>query len=124
MKKLEKLIDSYGIKKEELDLIKKDTDKLNKEIKELMKENELLEVVTDNYKVNYQIRKSESLDEEKVINILKQANIKGIIKTKEYIDEQALEDAIYNGKLEPIVLKEINGCRIVTETIALNIKGV
>ena len=34
------------------------------------------------------------------------------------------KEHIYNGKLEPIILKAINGCRVTKETIALNIKGV
>ena len=124
MKKLNALIDNYGIKKEELDLLKKDTDKLNTEIKQLMKENELTDYSTKNYKAIYEIRKSESLDEDQVIEILKANGVKNVVKTKEYVDEDALEQAIYNGKLDQNVLKAINECRIVKETVALKIKGV
>lgn len=124
MKRLNGLINEYGVKKEELDLLKKETDNINKTIKSLMKADNLTEVITTMYKVNYQVRTSESLDEEKVIDILKANGIKGIIKTKEYVDEEALENAIYTGKLEPSILKEINKCKISKETVALTIKGV
>ncbi len=119
---LEKLIEDYGKKKERLDLLKKQVDSTNTRIKALLTKNDLDSFESDNYKVNYQVRKSESLDEQGVIEILKENKIRGIVKSKEYVDEDALENAIYNGKIEANVLKEINDCKVVKESYALTIK--
>lgn len=119
---LNELIENYGIKKSLSDSIKKELDGLNKEIKKSMLAEGLTEAVSDNYTAKYQVRKSESLDEDKVIEILIDNNIEGIIKTKAYIDEDALENAIYNGKLNADILKQINEAKIVKESAALVVK--
>lgn len=122
--KLKILVDDYGELKVELDALKKDADEYNKCIKELMQTEGLKEFDTGRYKAVYQVRKSESLDEEKVIEILKSNGIKGIVKTKQYVDEDALENAIYNGKLDSNIIKEINKTKITKESVALTIKRV
>lgn len=119
---LKELIENYGIAKAELDVIKKDTDKMNKQIKDILLAEGMTEEESDNYYVKLQPRKSESLDEDAVIEILKTNKIRGIVKTKEYVDEDALENAIYHGKLDKQILQEINKCKIVKESTALLIK--
>ena len=36
----------------------------------------------------------------------------GIIKTKEFVDEQAISDAIYSGKIAPEVVAEMDSCKV------------
>lgn len=120
---LTRMINQYGLFTKDLAQLKKESDALNKQIKAEMLEQNILDAETDLWKVKYQIRKSESLDEEKVIEILKKNNIKGIVKRKEYVDESRLENAIYAGKLSAEILGEIMKCKVVKETVALVLKA-
>ena len=122
---LNELINKYGKLNKQVNELKKEADKYNKELKNEMKSKGLLESETDLYRVNYQIRKSVSLDEDKVIKILKDSKLsRGIVKNKPYIDEDALEKAIYNGNLPKDVLLQINDCKITKETVALTVKEI
>lgn len=123
-RKLDSLVNKYGDVKSKLADLKKEESNLNQTIKSLMVADDLKEVSTDTYKVVYQERTSESLDEDKVIDILKKNNVKGIVKTKQYVDEDALEQAIYNGKLDADIIKQISSAKITKTTVALMVKGV
>ena len=123
MKNLESLVNEYGILNKSLKNLKKSVDDLNKEIKNEMAARQLDSFESNSWKISYQTRRSESLDEDKVINILVKNNLEeGIIAYKPYINENALESAIYNGSIPTDVLKEISGCKNIKETFALVIK--
>lgn len=79
-------------------------------VKSTLNELELEEYSTDKYRAYIQISNKVSMDEDKLIEILKanckEKDLKDVIKTKQYIDFDALESFIYNGgiaaeKLEP-----------------------
>lgn len=123
MKNLEALVTEYGLLNKSLKSLKKSVDDLNKEIKNEMVARQLDSFESTNWKISYQTRRSESLDEDKVIKILTNANLDtNIVKMKPYVDEDALESAIYNGNIPADVLKEISDCKIVKETFALVVK--
>lgn len=104
---LEADIEKFFKYKQELDKYKKSTDEMNKEIKKFMKELDLEEFITYNgFKAKVTTSKRESLNESAVIDKLKELNITAPIKTVEVIDYTALEDAIYNGKLDASILSE------------------
>lgn len=88
------------------------------------------------------IRETKSLDEEKLLEIIKEflsdlrfeANnnfdkmglyhslkLLNIIKTKEYIDNEALEKAIYNNLIDPKLLEPAQSIK---ESVVLTVKGV
>ncbi len=123
MKNLEALVNEYGILNKNLKNLKKSVDDLNKEIKNEMVARQLDSFESVNWKINYQTRRSESLDEDKVVDILiKRGLDKGIVTYKPCVNENALESAIYNGSIPADVLKEISDCKIVKETFALVVK--
>lgn len=104
--------------------LKKKIESDNTTVKALM---ELLgtdEVKTDSgATVCYSITKRESLDEEKLIAQLhKYAPNTTCIKTKEYIDMDALENEIYHDKLSDEAMQALDSCRIVKEIPTLTIK--
>lgn len=110
MKELQELIPAYILNKSEADDYKKIADKLNKKIKVLMASNNIEEYMG----VKYSVRTSESINEPKLLQIIKQDSSLynlclhdlGVVKTKEYIDFDALESAIYNEKISSdIVIK-------------------
>ena len=73
--------------------------------------------------VCYGITHKESLDEEKLIAVLKkQSPDTECIKTKEYIDMDVLENEIYHEKFSDETMKAMDDCRNVKEIPTLTIK--
>lgn len=114
-----------------MDTIKKVCDEDNKSIKSILT---TLPQVSDGkwehesggYKATVNTTKKQSLNEDKLLDILQNAdlNIEGLIKTKEYVDMDVLEDAMYKQLIEHDVLMQIDSCREVKETQVLTIKKV
>lgn len=95
------IIDSYGKNKDEEKCLKKYIDKESKQIKEYFSKNNLECFESEKYTATVSNTTKTSLNDDLAIEILK-ANLKPeelktIIKTKEYIDEDALEKLSYSG---------------------------
>lgn len=95
------IIDSYGKNKDEEKGLKKYIDKESKLIKEYFSKNNLESFESEYYTATVSQTTKTSLNDDLAIEILK-ANLKPeelktVIKTKEYIDEDALEKLSYNG---------------------------
>ena len=124
MEQLKDLIIKFGENKKEMDCLKKICDADNKEIKAIMKKSNLSEVNYDGWVAKYSIRKDESMNEAKLLQIIKNIdNVKelGIIKTIEVVDMDALEDAIYNDKISKDTLLAIDTCRTIEEVEVLKV---
>ena len=119
--KLKDLIKQYALNKSELDSYDKLCKKENTEIKSLMETLGISEVETDEYVAKRIIQKRENMNEEKLLKIAHHHGIPEVVKTKEYIDYDALEDAIYNGKLSKEILEEINTARETKEVVTLKV---
>ena len=127
-KELGELIERYGLNKSEFDSYKELCDKENKEIKTMMSEENLKNYESEHYKVSYSVSERTTFDEDKMISVIKSYNLPeslGLIKTREYIDEDALEASIYSGLIPDDVLEKIKGCMTTkeVETIRLTKKG-
>lgn len=95
------IIDSYGKNKDEEKGLKKYIDKESKLIKEYFSKNNLESFESNKYTATVSNKTKTSLNDDLAIEILK-ANLKPeelktVIKTKEYIDEDALEKLSYSG---------------------------
>ena len=95
------IIDSYGKNKDEEKGLKKYIDKESKLIKEYFSKNNLESFESEKYTAIVSKTTKTSLNDDLAIEILK-ANLKPeelktVIKTKEYIDEDALEKLSYSG---------------------------
>lgn len=95
------IIDSYGKNKDEEKGLKKYIDKESKLIKEYFSKNNLESFESTKYTATVSNTTKTSLNDDLAIEILK-ANLKPeelktVIKTKEYIDEDALEKLSYSG---------------------------
>lgn len=121
MTRLDELIPQYASNKNEMDAYKKLCDKENAEIKSIMKDLALQKYEAGEYKATYTISKRETMDEEILLEIAHQFGIPEIVKTKEYIDFDALENAIYNGKISPEILTEMDRARSVKEVVTLRV---
>ena len=120
---LDTLIPQYAENKQMLDDYKKICDDENKQIKDLMDEGSY---EASGWKATKSIQTRESMNEDKLLAVLKKAgfNQTSIIKTKEYVDMNELESAIYNGLIEKDVLMEIDKCRESKEVVTLRISKV
>lgn len=119
------LIPKYGLHKEELDDLKKLVDRENKDIKTIIKQRiengDGSDVEVDGWVAKYIITTRESMDEERVLQILKNAGYTDAIKTREYVDFDVLESAIYKGDVPKEVLLEMDKAKTVKEIETLRV---
>lgn len=113
---LKNLVDSYGeAKKEENEIVKRNKER-NSQIKQLFLDNDISSFETDSFIATVSETEKQSLNNELALSILKESldenELTSVVKTKEYIDEDALEKLVFNGqfdisKLEKAVDKKI-----------------
>lgn len=108
---LDTLIPQYAQNKSELDSYKKICDEENKQIKDIMSALNLEEKEVGAWIAKYYVQKRESMNEEMLLDIAHNEGIPEIVKTKEYIDFDALESAIYNGKISSEVLAKMDNAK-------------
>jgi len=123
-KELNDLIDKYGFNKGELDSYKAICDESNRQIKKRMAEANLKNYNTDRYKVNYIVSERTSINEAKLISLIHSFNVPnslGIIKTREYIDEDALESAIYNNEIPDELVDRMSECMDKKKVVSLKL---
>ena len=104
--KLDELIPLYYEHNELVKKHKKVADRVNKEIKEIMAEQGITEFATNGLVATVSVSERVDLMEDVLIEKIKELGIKGIIKTKEYVDMDALETALYNGLINPAMLAQ------------------
>ena len=120
--KLKHLVKDYLINKEREKEFKDAASIQNTQIKVIMSELNIKEFETDNGKVVLSDRKTEDFNEERLIQFLKERGLESdIIKTKEYVDFDALESAIYHDIISGDNLKDMNSCKDVKVTQVLRI---
>lgn len=97
---LKSLVESYIINKQNEEDFKKQASAENTQIKELMHEYNLTEVATDLGTAKITEQEKITFIEDKLIEFLKANNLADdIVKTKEYVDYDALESALYHDKI-------------------------
>ena len=126
MVELKELVDSYAQHNEDYNALKKIVDKEGKEIKERFALEDISEMQGDGFKVSVSIRTTETLLEDKLLVLLKNSDIDpdvltNVVKTKEYIDMDALESAIYKGDITENIVATFDVCREVKETQVLKV---
>lgn len=105
---LEDMIKIYVGKKEELDPLKKQVDDYNKRIKTEMRNRDLSEFIVDDVKVSVSVTPKSDFNELQAIEILRKnltpEQFAMCVKTKEYIDEDAFENLVYNSGVDAGIL--------------------
>lgn len=127
LEKLDELVPKYGEEKSVMDRYKKLCDMDNKLIKELMEDLALQHYTSDGYKVTRSVQERESVDEDLLLNLLKpfpEVQVHNIIKTKEYVDFDALEAALYKDALPKEVLLAIDKARTIKLVTTLKVSKV
>lgn len=121
---LDELIPQYAQNKAEMESYKKICDRENAEIKSIMKSFVVPTYQTGEYKASYIVSKRETMNEEMLLEIAHQYGISEIVKTKEYIDFDALEKAIYDEKIPNEILLEMDKAKETKEVVTLRIAKV
>ena len=105
---LEDMVKIYAGKKEELDPLKKQVDDYGKKIKAEMRNQDLTEVVVDGIKASITITPKSDFNELQAIEILRKnltlEQFNAVVKTKEYIDDDALENLVYTEGIDASIL--------------------
>ena len=119
---LSKTIDEYKESKDKENSLKKINNELSENIKSYMHEHNMTTADTDNYTATLSRKDNESLNEDLAIEIIKEnlggALLSSVIKTKEYIDEDALEKLVYNGDFD---INKLAKAKIVKPTFTLRV---
>lgn len=119
---LKELIQEFGKKNETVKSLKKETDAYNKQIKTIMKDNKLDNVCTDEFSAKYSTISKSSFDEDKLLTTIRTLGNLDVIKTKEYVDMDELENAIYMGKIKASDLKDCKITKIEEKLVVSKIK--
>ena len=124
---LSEMVSSYADVKAREKEVKKDVDELNKNIKAAMIEGNISEAHGGGYVATLTEQKREDFDEDKLITLFKKnldtnPELKKCIKTKEYIDMEALENLIYNAEINISIVTEMRKCKVKKVTQVLRIK--
>ena len=101
---LSKAIDEYKESKDKENSLKKANDRMGKDIKQYMMDNDMTKANGEKYTVTISKTVKQKLNEDLAIEIIKEnldgALLASVIKQKEYIDEDALEKLVYNGDFD------------------------
>ena len=105
---LSTLIDSYKNSKDSENEYKKLSKDLGDQIKSEFESRKIDKFASEKYVATVSITQKESINQDRAIIILKDNlsddQLDQVIKTKEYIDEDALEKLIYNGEVKADLL--------------------
>ena len=122
----DELVARYGKTDAEIKALKKTNDADKETIKEYLADTESGKWTSGGYTVQRIESTTETMNEEKLLSVIKNywATTHGsqecaFIKTREYIDMEALESAIYANELPNELLLEMNACRESKTTVAL-----
>lgn len=128
---LDKLIPQYALNKRELDSYESLCKKENAEIKKIMLEQKLPEHTAGGFVAKCTTSERESINEAKLLEILKEDWVTRngsmqcpYIKTKEYVDMDALEAAMYNSTIPEETVLKMDTCREVKEVTTLRVTVV
>lgn len=129
IKELETLTPRYAKNKAAAALIEERIKADNENIKRIFQQQGMTTFSAEGYRVNMSINNRTEFDEEALIKKLKAmaeklgpgaaADILASIKTKEYVDEDILEDLVYKGVVDAAELSE---CQIVKPITVLKYK--
>lgn len=116
---LDSTINCFYEDKKLADKYKKSSEAYNAQIKELMSTMKTTMFETSTGLIAKLITQNrESFIDELLLAKIKELDIPGIIKTKEYVDMDALENAIYNGQLNA---SELSSCREIKQVVTLKV---
>ncbi len=120
---LDELVIQYAVNKSELDSYKTICEEENKVIKDEMTRLGEDEHSAGGITIKKVTATKESMNEAKLLEALKKHGITAPIKTKEYVDIDALESYLYNNDPSAELASDIDQCRVITKVVKLIISN-
>lgn len=118
---LDELVTRYAFNKGELDSYTKICKEENEQIKKALVELGEDEYSTSGFTVKRIVAVKESMNEAKLLEVLRQNGIDVAIKTREYVDMDALEAYLYNNIPSTDLARQLESCRTTSETVQLRL---
>lgn len=117
------MIDVYKKGKDQESKLHKENSEMGDEIKKVMTSNNLDDFSSNNWTAKISVTQKEDFNELKAIDILKdnlsKEDLSTVVRTKEYIDDDALEKLVYSGKFD---IGKLQCCRTLgKEVVTLRI---
>ena len=119
---LKNLINDYAEQNSLFNATKKVVGRLKSEIEEAFGESKISEFDTGDFTAILSTVEKQSFNEELMIPIIKTFGVRGVVKKKEYVDMDALEKAIYSGKITAEQVLQLDKCKETTSSQRLTIK--
>lgn len=118
---LEELIPMYAHNKIELDSYTKLCKEENESIKAQMLEQGTDVYNAGGYTAKRTVSHRETLNEDKLMSVILKHNIQGIIKSKDYVDMDALENYLYHNEMTSSLAADLESCKSKTEVVTLRV---
>ena len=118
---LNTIIPHYYELKHDYDNMKKAVESENADIKFEMERRGIKNYTAGGVTAKYIVAKKETFDEEKLIELFHSKGLDDFIKTKEYVDLDLVEDALYHNNISVDTILEMEKCKIVKETVQLRV---
>ena len=122
----DELVAHYGEVDSQIKALSKSLDADKATIKDYMATNDYESWESGGYKVIRRVKYRTKVDEDKMLQILKEDwSLRNgdaecpYIKTKEYVDSDALESALYRDRIPQETVAKLNACQTKTEEVAL-----
>lgn len=108
---LDEMITNYGEQNTQCNALKKVVADLNAKIKQAIhdEQKENTDIVVNGWKCSLTVTEDKVMNEDKLLEFAKEHKLK-VIRTKEYVDTDALEKLMYAGKLTPALIVEMDKC--------------
>lgn len=118
---LEVLIPMYFKQKEYCDNLKKEVDKNNALIKDLMHQADVGTYEAGGYTAKRTESTRESMDEAKLLEVMKKYGLTACIQTVEVVDMETLERYLYDNGTSPELAEDLDKCRKITPVVTLRV---
>ena len=126
MKTLEKLVPEYVSNNAESKAYGKVATEASKSIKDILKSVNMDTINVGEYKVSITHVDKSYMDTDKLLTFVKSElsdELKNkIIKTREYVDEEALENLMYKNEIDDDTKAKMAKCLVVKEELRLNVR--
>ena len=120
---MDALVARYGRVDADIKALKKSNDADKELIKDYLAQQTESKWTAGGYTVQRVVSNSETMNEDKLLALMQKhridAELNGILKVREYVDTDALETAIYQGKLSQDILTEMKECHETKTTVSL-----
>ena len=117
-----KNVSTYCEIDEQIKSLTKQKDALKNQICAHMDEEGIDKVTVPGYSLSRSVSHRTTVDENMMLSVVKKWHVsdtEGLIKTREYVDTNVLEDLTYKGVVTPDELRQLEFCRKVSEVVSL-----